>query len=170
MSVFIIYKDSRLITYSALELPFEVTNESKRQNTMEFVAIVFGLLLAWRHQLHDFHYSLHGDSISSLAWARADRVNSLLARRANILFTTLSMHLNATLVDTEHIPGKLNVIFDGLSRRVSPQDLGLDPALMFPADNDTSIVQLVKLCDPADELTDMSSHTDLLRTCTQLLR
>ena len=163
-------QDSRLINYAALELPFEVTNESKRQNTMEFVAVVFGLLLAWRHQLHDFHYSLHGDSISSLAWARADRVNSLLARRANILFTTLSMHLNATLVDTEHIPGKLNVIFDGLSRRVSPQDLGLDPTLMFPADNDITIVQFINLCDPADELTDMASHIDLLRTCTQLLR
>jgi hypothetical protein len=46
--------DSRLITYAALELPFEVTNESKRQNTMEFVAVVFGLLLAWRHQVARF--------------------------------------------------------------------------------------------------------------------
>ena len=161
--------DSRLVTYSAIRLPFVVTNESRRQNTMEFVAVVFGLLLAWRHQLRDFHYSLHGDSVSSLAWARADRVNSILARRANIIFTSLSMHLNATLADTEHIPGKLNVIFDGLSRHMSPTALGLDPALMFPADTDTSVVQFVALCDPANELTDMSSHTDLLRTCTQLL-
>ena len=84
--------------------------------------VVFGLLLAWRYRLRDFHYSLHGDSMSSLAWAREDRVNSLLARRANIIFTTISMHLNATLADTEHIPGKLNVIFDGLSRHMSPED------------------------------------------------
>lgn len=37
--------DNILVTYSALDLPFTVTNESKRQNTMEFVAVIFGLLL-----------------------------------------------------------------------------------------------------------------------------
>ena len=40
-----------LITYAALELPFQVTNESKRQYKMEFVAVFFGLSLAWRMQL-----------------------------------------------------------------------------------------------------------------------
>ena len=34
----------KLLTYAALLLPFEVTNESKRQITMEFVAAIFG----WR--------------------------------------------------------------------------------------------------------------------------
>jgi len=162
-------QDSRLLTLAALQLPFHVTNESKRQKMMEFVAVVFGLLLAWRYHLRDFHYSLHGDSMSSLAWARVHRVNSLLARRANLVFTTLSMHLNATLADTEHIPGKLNVIFDGLSRHEPPQELGLDLTLMFPAETDASIVQFIAFCDPANELTDMSSHVDLLRACTQLL-
>ena len=65
-----------LLTYAALELPFQVTNESKRQNTMEFVAVVFGLLLAWKLHLQNFSYTLHGDKMSSLAWAKADRVNS----------------------------------------------------------------------------------------------
>ena len=128
-----------LLTYAALELPFEVTNESKRQNTMEFVAVIFGLLLAWRLKLTNFHYTLHGDDMTSLAWAKADRVNSLLARRANIVFTTVSMHINATLSDTQHIPGVMNVLFDGLSRNVSPTDLGLDPALMLNAAADVSI-------------------------------
>ena len=39
--------DNELITYAAMALPFEVTNEFKRQNTMEFIAVVLGLLLAW---------------------------------------------------------------------------------------------------------------------------
>ena len=60
------------------------------------------------------------------------------------------MHLNATLANTEHIPGKLNVIFDGLSRHVPPQHLGLDPILMFPAETDATIVQFIA--------TDMSSQ------------
>jgi hypothetical protein len=95
--------NSELITYAAMALPFEVTNESKRQNTMELIAIVLGLLLAWRASLHHFTYNLHGDSISSLAWAKADRVNSTLARQANIIFTTVSVHLHATVAETVHI-------------------------------------------------------------------
>ena len=161
--------NSALLTYGALQLPFNVTNESKRQNTMEFVAVIFGLLLAWRKKLQHFHYTLHGDSTSSLAWAQADRVNSTLARRANIAFTTLSMHLNATITDTEHIPGKLNVIFDGLSRNVSPQQLGLDPTLMYPAASDTAVIQFIALCDPEQPLSDITSHTQLLQKCQTLL-
>ena len=160
---------NELLTYAALQLPFNVTNESKRQNTMEFVAVIFGLLLAWRKKLQNFHYTLHGDSTSSLAWAKADRVNSLLARRANIVFTTVSMHLNATITDTEHIPGKLNVIFDGLSRNVSPQQLGLDPTLMFNVANDSAVVEFIALCDPEQPLSDITSHTQLLQQCKTLL-
>ena len=132
-----------LLTYTALELPFQVTNESERQNTMEFVAVIFGLLLAWKLKLQNFSYTLHGDNMSSLAWAKADRVNSTLARRANIVFTTVSMHINASLSDTQHIPGIMNVLFDGLSRHVSPTKLGLDPTLMFNAANDVSILRYV---------------------------
>jgi hypothetical protein len=136
---------------------------------MEFVAVIFELLLAWKIKLQNFSYTLHGDNMSSLAWAKADRVNSILARRANIVFTTVSMYINATLSDTQHIPGVMNVLFDGLSRNVSPTELGLDPTLMFNAAADVLIVQFVQLCDPALELSDISSHNDLLHQCTMLL-
>jgi hypothetical protein len=126
-------KDDRLIIYAALQLPFNVGDDSSNQNTMEFIAVVLGLLLAWRAKLSNFHYDLHGDNISSLAWAKTNRVNSLLARRANIIFTTISTHLNASLSETEHVPGLMNTVFDGLSRNVSPEDLGLDPLLMYNA-------------------------------------
>ena len=106
---------NKLITYAALQLPFSVDNDSSNQNTMEFVAVVLGLLLAWRKKLTTFYYDLLGDNMSSLAWARSDRVNSLLARQANIIFTTVSMHLNAHFAETEHIPGSMDVVFDGLS-------------------------------------------------------
>ena len=98
-----------------------------------------------------------------------DRVNSVLARKANIIFTTISMHLNANLADAEHVPGVLNIVFDGLSRNVSPQELGLDPFLMYNAAADDAIVQLVQICNPAEQLSDMTSHTALLRHYTSLL-
>ena len=161
--------DSSLVAFTAFEIPFAVTNESKRQNTMEFLAVILGLLIAWRCNVRNFHYQLHGDSISSLAWAKADRVNSTLARRANIVFTTISIHLEATIADTLHVPGKMNVIFDGLSRGLSPLELGLDTTLQYDSAMDEGIVQLIMLCDPSRELTDMTSHTELLRQCTLLL-
>ena len=161
--------NNRLVIYTALQLPFTIDNDSSNQNTMEFTAVVLGLLLAWRAKLSDFYYDLHGDNKSSLAWATSDRVNSVLARKANIIFTTISMHLNANLADAEHVPGVLNIVFDGLSRNVSPQELGLDPLLMYNAAADDPIVQIVQLCNPLQELTDMSSHTALLQLCTRLL-
>ena len=138
-------QDSQLLTYTALQLPFSVNNDSSNQNTMEFVAVILGLLLAWRLNIASFSYDLHGDNMSSLAWAHSDRVNSLLARRANIIFTTISMHLNAQLTDTEHIPGSMNIMFDGLSRNVSPEQLGLDPLLMYPAAADNAVSQFIQL-------------------------
>ena len=160
---------NELITYAAMTLPFEVTNESKRQNTMEFVAVVLGLLLAWRASLKNFAYNLHGDSISSLAWAQADRVNSTLARPANIIFTTISVHLNATVAETVHIPGTLNIIFDGLSRGLTSRELGLDESKLYPVSNDAAIHDFIMMCDPSTVLTDMRSHTNLLHRCTSIL-
>jgi hypothetical protein len=132
-------QDSRLLIYTALQLPFDVDNDSSNQNTMEFVAVVLVLLLAWRLKLTQFHPS------------------------------TISMHLNATLSETEHIPGSMNILFDGLSRNVSPEDLGLDPLLMFQAAADEAVNQFIQLCNPSDQLSDMMSHTTLLRQCTNLL-
>ena len=66
---------------AAVDLPFAVNSEARRQNTMKFLAIIFGLLLCWRITKSDFYYNLHGDSMSSLAWAENGRVNSTLARR-----------------------------------------------------------------------------------------
>ena len=160
---------NELITYAAMALPFEVTNESKRQNTMEFIAVVLGLLLAWRASLKNFAYNLHGDSISSLAWAKADRVNSTLARQANIIFTTISVHLNATVAETVHIPGTLNIIFDGLSRGLTSRELGLDESKLYSISNDAAIHDFIMMCDPSTVLTDMRSHANLLHRCTSLL-
>jgi hypothetical protein len=56
---------NRLVVYTALQLPFDVAKDSSNQNTMEFIAVVLGLLLAWRGKLSHFYYDLHGDNRSS---------------------------------------------------------------------------------------------------------
>jgi len=87
----------------------------------------------------------------------------------NIVFTTISIHINALVSDTHHIPGKLNQIYDGLSRHVPPEDLGLNPTLTLKAAVDISIVHFISICDPARELTDQLSHVTLLQQCKHLL-
>jgi hypothetical protein len=158
-----------LLTFAAVDLPFAVNNEAKRQNTMEFLAIIFGLLLCSRTRKSDFHYNLHGDSISSLAWASKDRVNSKLARRGNIVYTTLSMYLDANVAVTTHIPGKLNIVFDGLSRLLSPADVGLDISLEYNASDDHTLLQLLQLCDLEAPIDTIDEHIHVLTSCQQLL-
>ena len=168
VGVFLLSNDD-LVTFSALNLPFMVNDEARRQNTMEFIAIVFGLLLCWRAGITSFSYDLHGDSMSSLAWAKSSRVNSIIARRSNIVFTTLSMHLDSHVATTQHVPGHLNTVFDGLSRHKTPSEVGLDITKMYAAEADTAIVRFLQLCDPDDPLHDLDSHIYLLCICQQLL-
>jgi hypothetical protein len=152
-----------------VDLLFAVNDEARRQNTMEFIAIVFGLLLCWQSQLTHLHYDLHGNSVSSLAWARKSRVNSVIARRSNIVFTTLSMHLKSHVATTQHVPGKLNTVFDGESRNKSPSEVGLDGSKMYNASGDTSILTFLQLCDPDAVIDNLESHISILRTCQKLL-
>ena len=67
--------DDKLLVFAAVDLPFAVNNEARRQNTIEFLAIIFGLLLCWRTAKSTIYYNLHRDSMSSLIWAENDRVN-----------------------------------------------------------------------------------------------
>ena len=117
-----------LLAFTAMVLPFPTTTESRMQNTYEFLAVVLGLLLARDCGLRSFSYSLRGDSVSSLTWAAGDRAASSLARRANIVFTLVACDIDALVSDTVHVPGKLNVVYDGLSRGASAEEVALNPA------------------------------------------
>ena len=90
--------------------------------------------------------------------------------QSNIVFTTLSVHLDCQVATTEHVPGKMNIIMDGLSRDVDPSSLGLDPTLQYDAAQDKSIIQFLKLCDPDTSLADIHDHTALMNECNALLR
>ena len=104
--------------------------------------------------------------MSSLAWAQANRVNSVLARRGNIIFTALSMHLDAHVAIATHIPGKLNVLYDRLSLAT---DLDIDASKEYDASSDLAFISVLQLCDPDADLPDITAHTQLLRHCQQLL-
>jgi len=79
------------------------------------------------------------------------------------------MHLMAQVAVTTHIPGKLNTLYDGLSRNLTPSELGIDPHLEYKASGDSSLLAFLCLCDPDEPLVASSSHMLLLQACQQLL-
>jgi len=58
------------------------------------------------------------------------------------------MHLDANVAIATHIPGKLNVLYDRLSRNVSPEDLDIDASKEYAASSDHNFVSILQLCDP----------------------
>jgi len=56
-----------------------------------------------------------------------------------------------------------------LSRNRTPQEVGLDPALMYHASQDSSLLEFLRECDPDKQLININEHMNLLCTCRRLL-
>jgi len=66
-------------------------------------------------------FQLSFTCVSLLTRIKADRINCTVERQSNLVFTTVSMHLNATVA----------VIFDGLARGFTPSAVDLNPAFQY---------------------------------------
>ena len=157
-----------LLAYTAVPVPFPTDSDSSYQNTCEFFAVLLGLLLAHQHGLGDFRYHLFGDSRASLAWASTGRTPSLRARRANIAFSLLTLHLDCSLAQVTHVPGKENVVYDGLSRDETPAKLGLGPALQSHLAH--PLATILSLCNPTLPISSPEDHLSLSASLLSLLR
>jgi hypothetical protein len=149
-----------LLAYTSIDLAFPTT-EARKQNTFEFLTVSVGVLLCQMLNIHHQSCELHGDSISSLAWSQQDRASSTLARRSNIAYTLAAAHNDITVVNCIHIPGKENVVYDGLTRLRTAADVGLPPhlQLFFPPDH--PIHTFLLLCDPDAPLEGYRAHAEL---------
>jgi hypothetical protein len=157
--------------YSALTLPFPVDAEdASRQNTNEYLAVLFGLLIARQEGFvrPGFAYNIIGDSTSSLSWCAKGRARSRLAAAANIAHNLLAVEMDLTLVETRHIPGDDNIQCDGLSRGKSGPDVGLPAALFVRLESAT--VQYIRLCDPGLELQTVEQHMERSQGLLSVLR
>ena len=79
------------------------------------------------------------------------------------------MHLDSHVATTQHATGRLNIVFDELSRNKTPSEVGLDRTKMYNAETDSALVRFLQLCDPDDSLDNLDSHIKLLCSCQQLL-
>ena len=98
-----------------------------------------------------------GDSITALTWAYTERTRGPTATNAAMVWTLLCIAADVHIADTTHLPGKLNVTCDLLSRRsaanapVSQQevkDLGLSGEAVLNLGNIPAVKALISICDP----------------------
>jgi len=152
-----------------LPSPFVATTDSSFQNTYEYLAILLRLLLSRSLGLRDGVFAVLGDSRSSLAWVLQGRARSMLCRRASIGFSILAVNVAATILETEYVPSKQNVVCDGLSRGIQPSELGLDEGLWVHMPEAGPVVQYIRACDPRLPLTTWPQVIDHMGLCHQLL-
>ena len=74
-----------------------------------------------------------------------------------------------TILETEYIPSKQNVVCDGLSRGVQPSELGLDDGLWVHMPEAGPVVQYIRACDPRLTLTTWPQVIDHMGLCHHLL-
>ena len=79
------------------------------------------------------------------------------------------MNVAATILETEYVPSKLNVVCDGLSRGRPPSELGLDESLWVHLPETGPVVQYIRECDPRLPLITWAQVTDHMGLCHQLL-
>ena len=104
-----------------------------------------------------------------MAWVLQGRARSMLCRRASIGFSILAVNVAASILETEYVPSKQNVVCDGLSRGIPPSELGLDEGLWVHMPETGPVVQYIRECDPRLPLTTWPQVIDHMGSCHQLL-
>lgn len=158
-----------LVSYTALRVPFDFGRKSNYQNNCEFVAIIIGMWLAGRKGYRNGSYVLKGDSISALQWAKEDRAESMICRRASICFSLLSIQLNMRVSEAIHVPGVENIICDGLSRGKLGNEVGIPVTKFVDFEADTAGMAYLQECDPLKEIGDKYEHVKWLQLLTGIL-
>jgi hypothetical protein len=156
--------------FCVLDLPFPATNDPRYQNTYEFLAVVVGIMLSMALGIRHKSIRLLGDSVSSLKWALEDRVASVIARRANIVYTLAATEADLTVDSTVHVPGVDNKVYDGLTRGRTAEQVGLPPGLQITIPFAHPIHELIELCNPLTPLDTMQHHTILSHRVVQILK
>ncbi len=162
----------RLVAYTGVTLPYKTSGRaSAYQNTKEYTAVLLGLALVRQERLVTgcFAYNVVGDNTTSLTWVKKGKAASTLARRANIGYSLLAADLDASVAEIKHIPGVLNVVYDGLSRGKKGVDLGLPAALEVVLRPDSMALRYIALCNPHLTLSTPEEHISLSNKMLALL-
>jgi hypothetical protein len=133
---------------SLVRLGFE--DDSRYQNTAEYIAVVVGLAgLTAFFGASDEAVVLKGDSVTALEWSRRDRSRSAIAWNTAAVQVAVCAVAEVWVEGVVHVPGVDNTVCDGLSRGVDLRELPLiagTPVVCL--DGDELFESLVSLCSP----------------------
>lgn len=152
-----------LIGVGSVSFPFLLRQNSKYQNTVEFIAVVLGVACLARRGVRDAGVKLFGDSRTSLKWGLTERFRGVLGLSSAAVYILLATRYNISVVEAVHVPAGDNKLWDSLSRGSSVESLGFAPGLNLHLDIDPHINSLLNLCDPVHDLSCSSSLVVLWR-------
>jgi hypothetical protein len=151
-------------------LPFTLSTDSSKQNTFEYITVLMGLALARHLGFKEFGYHVIGDSMNTLSWCEKQRANSFLARRASVAYALLATDIKADICGTTHLAGVDNVIYDGLSRGLTPEQVGIDPAKSVKFEPGTWVHKYLVECDPDLPLASKQDHLNMYSSLVSILK
>lgn len=107
------------LMFATLPTPLLFGNDSKYQNTAEFIAVVFAIACLSERGIQHTGLALRGDSSTALAWCITERFRTVFAKPAALVFLLLCLEEGLDVSMTEHISAEHNTVCDGLSRAAS---------------------------------------------------
>jgi hypothetical protein len=157
-----------LLGIASWNFPFDLQGQSRYQNTVEFIAVLMGLMSFARLGYRSVGIRLVGDNTSSLKWSETERFKGKLSLRATIMYTITGIDFDIDVCETEHVPGVKNVVCDQLSRGVAPTQLGFENnGVILPQDD--YVDSCLCLCNPLLELSTHTEVCDLWKTTKNIL-
>jgi hypothetical protein len=161
-------REGRLLGCGSALFPFHLGEQSRWQNSAEFIAIVIAIISLVQLGYSNVGIKVRGDNVSSMKWGKEEHFTSVLCFSAALVFILLSVAFNISIVETEHVPGEENVICDAMSRGYRPEDLGVsrDETLNL----ESKAVKLgLALCDPTKEIESQDAFMDLWHSTQDLI-
>ena len=152
---------------------YSLDNDSRYQNSMEFIACVMGVAcLCWLGFDHE-SVAILGDNKASLAWIKAMAFRPGASTSAALCFVLLHRAYSLRVATTDYRIGEDNVLADPLSRGADPSSLGMG----FTAANSFTratapaiLLELSVLLDPSIELMEESELLDRWARYTDVIQ
>jgi hypothetical protein len=147
------------MAYTSYKLPFNA-HDSRWQNTREFLGIVLALTLFKTHfnLPRGSRIGVKMDSMSALNWLRKNRAVSQYAHVAFLVYTWVCITTGYEIVQTTHIAGKSEEMFDfdALSRNTSTR--GVDMTKTVETSLLPQLNEMFTWCDPTRDHPGINDH------------
>ena len=129
---------------------YDLNNDPKYQNAMEFIGANCGLALMVSLGYHKAAFVLQGDSVVALNWTKRQHFPAGACQAGAIQYIHLSTSEGIDLVvaASDQIDTKHNDRSDGLSRGKTPQQIGAPPAACLDINNNPTLREWVFMMNP----------------------